>query len=151
MTNPLIMVLMTWAVLGLLWAVFYDTIHTALPLMAPLALSESGGTWTVLLWTWNIGIVVLAISTGIAAMRPPTNQWGNSVAPAVTGAFVCVCCWAILIIFWAIMYAPLNHTIPDAFFAVTNARGPDYLLSVYNSGFTLLMLGVGFGTLAKQT
>jgi len=148
-TNPLVTVIVAWFVLGFIWAGFYDTINTDIPSSFPGGLSESPGTWGVLLWIWNAGVLMLALSIAFAAFKPASNQ-GPSMNPAILSAVEIFVCWTILIILWAALYTPINHTIPDAFKSF-GGDPPGYLLSYYNSGTMLLMVGLGIAVIGRNT
>lgn len=149
MANPLISILVSWFVLGFLWASLYDTINTTLPNMAPIALSESGGTWNILLWIWNAGIVILALATAIASFK------GRTTAGIVSAVEVFTC-WTLLIFIWIVLYTPINSTIPNALNAWAHAMNPayvapTYLLGYYNNGAIILMVGLGVVILGRNT
>lgn len=150
MANPFLTVLLSWFVLGLLWAALYDTVNNVLPTQFPVGMTESNPTWCVLQWIWNLSAVLIALNTGIAAMRPARNQYGSSISGPVLTGFICFVCWTMIILLWAIFYNPLFHTIPDAF-APFGTAAPAYMVVFYDSGCILMTVGLGIGMYARST
>jgi len=152
MANAFLTVLMAVFVLGLIWAALYDTINTTLPTMFPVPIAESNSTWCVLQWIWNISVVAIALSIGIAAMGGQRrNQYGPSVTPPILVGFIVFVCWTTIILLWAAFYNPIFHTIPTAFAAFDPTPAPTYLLTFYNSGCILMTIGLGMGMFARNT
>jgi hypothetical protein len=151
MANPFLTVLLSWFVLGLLWAALYDTINNTLPTLFPVGMAESNPTWCVLQWIWNLSAVIIALNIGIAAMRPAKNQYVSSISGPVITGFICFTCWTTIILLWAILYNPIFHIIPDAFASFSAAAAPAYLLTFYNQGCILMTVGLGIGMFARST
>jgi len=138
-------------VLGLLWAALYDTVNNVIPAQFPVGIAESNSTWCVLQWIWNISTVLIAVSIGIAAMRPARNQFGQSISGPIITGFIVFVSWTVIILLWAIFYNPIFHIIPAAFAAFSLAGPPAYLLSFYNNGCILMTVGLGIGMFARNT
>lgn len=151
MANPLLTALLSWFVLGLLWAALYDTVNNTLPTLFPVGIAESNSTWCVLQWVWNISAVVIALSIGIGAMRSSRNQYSQSISGPVITGFIVFVCWTVIILLWSIMYNPLFHIIPTAFAHFSPVAAPAYLLIFYNNGFILMTVGLGIGMFARNT
>ena len=152
MANAFLTVLLSWFVLGLIWAGLYDTINNVLPTQFPVGMTESNPTWCVLQWIWNLSTVLIALSIGIAAMGPKAkNQYGTSVSGPILTGFITFICWTMIILLWAIMYNPIFHIIPDAFAPFSAATPPAYLLVFYDSGCVLMTVGLGIGMYARST
>lgn len=151
MANAFLTVLMSWFVLGLLWAALYDTINNVLPTQFPVGMAESNPTWYVLQWIWNVSVVLIGVSIAIGAVRPARNQFGTSISGPVITGFICFVCWTTIIILWSIFYNPLFHTIPDAFALFSATPAPGYILTFYNSGCVLMTVGLGIGMYARST
>jgi hypothetical protein len=151
MANPLLTALLSWFVLGLLWAALYDTVNNTLPTLFPVGMAESNSTWCVLQWVWNISAVLIALSIGIGAMRASRNQYGTSISGPVITGFIVFVCWTTIILLWSILYNPLFHIIPAAFAHFSPVTAPAYILTFYNSGCVLLTVGLGLGMFARNT
>jgi hypothetical protein len=152
MANAFLTVLLSWFVLGLLWASLYDTVNNVLPTQYPVGMAESNPTWCVLQWIWNLSTVLIALSIGIAAMGPKSrNQYGTSVSGPIITGFIVFVSWTTIIMLWAIFYNPIFHTIPDAFVAFSATAPPTYLLTFYNTGCVLMTVGLGIGMYARST
>jgi len=151
MANPFITVLLSWFILGLLWAALYDTINNTIPAQFPVGMSESNSTWCVLQWIWNISTVIIGLNIGIAAMRPGRNQYGQSISGPVLTGFIVFVSWTTIIMVWAIFYNPIFHVIPSVFAAFSTAEPPAFLLTSYNGGCILMTVGLGIGMFARNT
>lgn len=152
MANTFITVLLSWFVLGLLWAALYDTVNNVIPTSFPTGITESSNTWAVLNWIWNLSIVFIASCIAVASMGPKSrNQYGTSMSGPVITGFIVFVSWTTIILLWAIFYQPIFHTIPDAFASFSTTKPPDYLLTFYDSGCVLMTIGLGIGMFAKST
>lgn len=151
MANTFLTVLLSWFVLGLLWAALYDTVNHVLPTQFPVGMAESNPTWGFLQWIWNISVVVIALNIGIASLNPAKNQFGKSISGPVITGFIVFTCWTTIILLWAIMYNPIFHIIPTAFAHFSPVSAPGYILTFFNSGCVLLTLGLGIGMFARST
>jgi hypothetical protein len=120
--------------------------------MAPVAVTEGAATWHVLIWVWTYGGVILAASLVLACFNPARNQYGNAVSiiPEVLAAVMCFVCWMVLIMAWAFFYDPVNHQIPDALHAISGGAPPTYSTILYNAGYVVLMIGLGFTALINN-
>jgi hypothetical protein len=152
MANALITVLLSWFVLGLLWAALYDTVNNMLPTQFPTGMAESNPTWCVLLWIWNLSTVLIALSIGIAANGPKAhNQYGTSISGPIVTGFIVFISWTAIIMLWAIFYNIIFHNIPDAFIPFSIVTTPAYFRVFYDSGCVLMTVGLGIGMYARST
>ncbi len=130
--SKLITIIMFWFILGVVWASLYDFINTTIPTANPVAITNSGTTWTTLLWVWNIGIVVLAVGGAFCLIND-----GN-IGAIISLDCVVLSAWIVILLLWAYLYTPVNITIPTGFGTTTNQY-----LTFWDNGALFLMGSFG--------
>lgn len=127
----LVTILMFWFILGVLWASLYEYINTTIPAANTTAITNSGDTWTTILWVWNIGCVILAIGGAFVLIND--GNIGGIIALDCT----ILSTWLITIIVWAYLYEPINITMPTAM-----GTTPNQYLGFWNNGAIFIVLSM---------
>jgi len=147
MANQLISSLIGVFLIGLIWAALYDTVNADIPNQNPVGPSERPNTWYVMSWLWNAFVPLVCLSLGIASL----SKKGSYVGSTIGFASLVFVSWTLLIIMWLVLFSPLNHTIPDAFYTFSGTFPPTYVSSFFDNGILLIMCGMGAVMLVRST
>jgi hypothetical protein len=122
--------------MGLVWSGLYDTVNTTIPAISQGAVTSSPFTWYLIAYIWNIGCPIMALAAGLAIMS------GRSLSNAIKVNVIVFCVWFFLIFAWAVLYVPINYTIPNAFAAGFNqSSNAGQYIKMYDNVTVFAMLG----------
>ena len=134
-----IALIMFWGVLGLVWAALNDTVTVTVPNSFTYAITDGATTWELLKYIWLIGMPLIAVGTGLAALSQ-RNQY--SLGAALKANVLVLVIWFMTIIVWAAMYQMVNSQLPNAFTGFYDFSSMSWLKDAYNTGTVLFMVGM---------